>query len=43
MAVARPPDVGAVQDNFDVVLLNEDLENSLKEAQKLYDNFKNKK
>jgi len=31
------------QDNFDVVLLNEDLENSLKEAQKLYDNFKNKK
>jgi guanylate kinase len=31
------------QDNFDVVLLNEDLEKSLKEAQKLYDNFKNKK
>jgi len=31
------------QENFDVVLLNEDLERSLKEAQKLYDNFKIKK
>lgn len=31
------------QDKFDVVLLNEDLEKSLKEAQLLYDNFKNKK
>jgi len=30
------------QDKFDVVLLNENLENSLKEAQKLYDSFKNK-
>lgn len=30
------------QDNFDVVLLNEDLDKSLKEAQKLYDNFKKK-
>src|ERR1041385_5724969 len=28
------------QDKFDVVLLNENLENSLKEAQKLYDSFK---
>jgi guanylate kinase len=31
------------QDKFDVVLLNEDLETSLTEAQKLYDGFKNKK
>jgi guanylate kinase len=31
------------QDNFDVVLLNEDLDKSLKEAQKLYDSFKNEK
>ncbi len=31
------------QDNFDVVLLNEELAKSLKEAQKLYDNFKNNK
>jgi len=30
------------QDKFDVVLLNENLEDSLKEAQKLYDSFKNK-
>src|SRR5579872_419021 len=28
------------QDKFDVALLNEDLETSLKEAQKLYDSFK---
>jgi guanylate kinase len=28
------------QDNFDVVLLNEELAKSLKEAQKLYDDFK---
>jgi guanylate kinase len=28
------------QDKFDIVLLNENLESSLKEAQKLYDNFK---
>lgn len=31
------------QDKFDVVLVNEDLEHSLAEAQKLYDSFKNKK
>jgi guanylate kinase len=30
------------QDDFDVVLFNEDLEKSLTEAQKLYDRFKNK-
>ena len=30
------------QDKFDVVLLNENLEKSLAEAQKLYDSFKNK-
>ncbi|HEV8513984.1 MAG TPA: guanylate kinase [Cyclobacteriaceae bacterium] len=30
------------QDKFDIVLLNENLENSLNEAQKLYDSFKNK-
>jgi len=30
------------QDKFDMVLLNEDLDKSLKEAQKLYDDFKNK-
>jgi len=30
------------QDKFDVVLLNENLEDSLKKAQKLYDSFKNK-
>jgi guanylate kinase len=30
------------QDQFDVVLVNESLEHSLKEAQKLYDEFKNK-
>jgi guanylate kinase len=30
------------QDKFDTVLLNEDLDKSLKEAQKLYDDFKNK-
>lgn len=31
------------QDKFDAVLLNEDLEKSLKEAQALYDSFKNKR
>ncbi|HTH54560.1 MAG TPA: guanylate kinase [Cyclobacteriaceae bacterium] len=31
------------QDKFDVALVNEDLEHSLAEAQKLYDGFKNKK
>lgn len=31
------------QDKFDVVLVNEDLDRSLAEAQKLYDSFKNKK
>ncbi len=30
------------QDKFDVVLINEDLDKSLREAQSLYDNFKNK-
>ena len=30
------------QDKFDVVLVNEDLQQSLKEAQNLYDNFKQK-
>lgn len=30
------------QDKFDVVLINENLENSLKEAQRLYDGFKNR-
>jgi guanylate kinase len=30
------------QDKFDVVLVNEELERSLAEAQRLYDNFKNK-
>ena len=30
------------QDKFDVVLTNEDLQRSLKEAQRLYDEFKNK-
>lgn len=30
------------QDKFDVVLVNEDLEESLKEAQRLYDDFKTK-
>ena len=30
------------QDEFDVVLLNEDLEESLREAQRLYDEFKRK-
>jgi len=30
------------QDKFDMVLLNEDLDKSLKEAQELYDDFKNK-
>jgi guanylate kinase len=30
------------QDKFDVVMLNEDLKKSLAEAQKLYDDFKNK-
>jgi len=30
------------QDKFDIVLLNENLETSLEEAQKLYDSFKNK-
>src|SRR5688572_16900365 len=29
------------QDKFDVVLVNENLDTSLKEAQRLYDNFKN--
>lgn len=29
------------QDKFDVVLVNEDLDKSLREAQRLYDNFKN--
>jgi len=31
------------QDNFDVVLLNEDLKKSLAEAQRLYEDFKNRK
>jgi len=31
------------QDHFDVVLVNEDLDKSLAEAQRLYDDFKNKK
>jgi len=31
------------QDKFDAVLVNEDLEHSLANAQKLYDSFKNKK
>ena len=30
------------QDKFDVILVNEDLDQSLKEAQRLYDNFCNK-
>jgi guanylate kinase len=30
------------QDKFDVVLVNEDLQKSLKEAQRLYDEFKGK-
>ncbi len=30
------------QDKFDVVLVNEDLQNSLMEAQRLYDEFKKK-
>jgi guanylate kinase len=30
------------QDEFDVVLVNENLENSLEEAQRLYDEFKKK-
>lgn len=30
------------KDQFDVVLLNEDLETSLAEAQRLYDEFKKK-
>jgi guanylate kinase len=30
------------QDRFDVVLINENLDKSLAEAQRLYDEFKNK-
>jgi guanylate kinase len=30
------------QDQFDVILVNEDLETSLQQAQQLYDTFKNK-
>jgi len=31
------------QDHFDAVLVNEDLDKSLAEAQRLYDDFKNAK